>query len=986
MLKKTLNILLWCCLFCCGQEVGLLAGKQRPGSAEQRELSLASDRVADILRFLEIPFRHLEDDRVESKQLQGLRILFLPQNHILPVESAVAVEDFVSHGGKLGVFYNSDPQVLRHLGIAKTLYVGRGDLGEVSGIQFAADAWKASPAFLRQRSGNLLEPHFPLEAAEIKVAGKFVCPAGADSGRIGVTLHTNGFYMSHVYLAQDRPGGAQFFLSFIGNNLPEYWKKAAEKKMTATGRIFGFSGLPELQSWCDAFRSGSKEQFTEAVRLLEQARQFLDLQQYDQAYITADQALKQSRDLFLESCPPRNGEMRGVWIHSPYGILDWGWDRTVEVLAKNGFNAIFPNFLWGYVADYPSDVLPNHPGVLTERGKIDYLQQCLDACRKYQVELHVWKVNWNMGHRTPDDLRRKMRILGRTQVTFSGKDTDYLSPHHPENFALERDSMLELVRKYPVDGIHFDYIRYPDNGTDFSFDARIAFEQYLGRPVQNWPGDCRSPGVDYQAFAQWRRDNITKLVREVSREARKIRPEIKISAAVYGDWESARLSVAQDAGIWIDEGLLDFICPMNYTASTGEFVYLLQKQLVRVRNRIPVYPGIGIHLLPDPAAVAEQIMLSRKHGADGFLCFQHTAEFAGKILPGLRQGVSSLTVTEPLPHHGNPLKIKLRSSQTGLPAGFYSLSEPLLAELQLPANMNPSALRLNLLRNGWDTAPEAKFNLRRDQQALIYRVDIGEPGNYRLELRGENEIGLPLLSRGEIFQVLSHGDEKELLRREGLPEFAENGGLKVAIWQYQSYGGDVILDFLLQQPGLDAAPLYNLHAATLRSCPVIIIPQPKEKAEEFRRSETANLLNRYIRQGGGLLLTHAMVGSRGFVNPVPELIEAVPDQPLNSVFWKSCTEHPVVAGLGESLHESAYPFIVSMRPGKSATAAACSPDQAAVIVAGSLDKGRYTGCGLGLGIGRGEVAAPLSESEEKLLLNIIYWLGQKKPPEQRALP
>ncbi len=69
-----------------------------------------------------------------------------------------------------------------------------------------------------------------------------------------------------------------------------------------------------------------------------------------------------------------------------------------------------------------------------------------------------------------------------------------------------------------------------------------------------------------------------------------------------------------------------------------------------------------------------------------------------------------------------------------------------------------------------------------------------------------------------------------------------------------------------------------------------------------------------------------------------------------------------------------------------AQTANASPENAAVIVAGSLDRGRYTGCGLGLGIGRGEVAAPLSESEQKLLLNVIYWLGQKKQPEQVKVP
>ena len=120
-IEKTILIPLCFCLLCAGQEVGILAGKQRERSASQRELNLAYDRVADILRFLEIPFRRLEDDRIESKQLEGLKVLFLPKNPVLPVKSAEVLEGFVRQGGKLGVFYNADPQVLRLLGIVKPL-------------------------------------------------------------------------------------------------------------------------------------------------------------------------------------------------------------------------------------------------------------------------------------------------------------------------------------------------------------------------------------------------------------------------------------------------------------------------------------------------------------------------------------------------------------------------------------------------------------------------------------------------------------------------------------------------------------------------------------------------------------------------------------------------------------------------------------------------------------------------------------------------
>ena len=189
--------------------------------------------------------------------------------------------------------------------------------------------------------------------------------------------------------------------------LSETYCRNTESRRTGSLVPERFSVFPTVElQLVRAFRDDSKESFDEARK--PGGRHCLQSQQFDEAYINADKALKLSRELFLTSCPARNGEMRGVWIHSPYGIADWGWDRTVEVLAMNGFNAIFPNFLWGYVADYPSEVLPNHPGVITAQGKIDCLQQCLEACRKYKVELHVWKVNWNMGQKT---CARKCRFL-----------------------------------------------------------------------------------------------------------------------------------------------------------------------------------------------------------------------------------------------------------------------------------------------------------------------------------------------------------------------------------------------------------------------------------------------------------------------------------------------------------------------------------------------------------------------------------------------
>ena len=155
------------------------------------------------------------------------------------------------------------------------------------------------------------------------------------------------------------------------------------------------------------------------------------------------------------------------------------WDTAIKTLADNGCNAIFPNMLWGGVAYYKSAVLPVAPEV---RGKGDQIELCLAACRKYGVQCHIWKVNWNMGQHVPKEFVARMKEQGRTQVHFDGSPNNgWLCPSHPDNQKLEIDSMVEVANRYAVDGIHFDYIRYPDESTCFCQGCRERFERKIGR-------------------------------------------------------------------------------------------------------------------------------------------------------------------------------------------------------------------------------------------------------------------------------------------------------------------------------------------------------------------------------------------------------------------------------------------------------------------------------------------------------------------------
>jgi uncharacterized lipoprotein YddW (UPF0748 family) len=135
-------------------------------------------------------------------------------------------------------------------------------------------------------------------------------------------------------------------------------------------------------------------------------------------------------------------------------------------------------------------------------------------------------------------------------------------------------TFAELVGRYPeLDGLHLDYIRYPDTlpfspGTRFGvglsfghgeasrarFRAETGLEAPFGASLAN--GD---------RFDDWRRGQVGGLVLRIRDAARASRPGLELSAAVWGDPSRAYLSIFQDWRGWLSDGLLDFAVPMLYS-------------------------------------------------------------------------------------------------------------------------------------------------------------------------------------------------------------------------------------------------------------------------------------------------------------------------------------------------------------------------------------------------------------------------------------
>ena len=308
----------------------------------------------------------------------------------------------------------------------------------------------------------------------------------------------------------------------------------------------------------------------------------------------------------LNDLPPKCGERRLLWCHSPWGLgyRDADWNASARMIRDMGFTDIIVSVAWANGACYKSDVLPPSPQFSFR--KEDAFELCRAAARKYGLKFHAWMVCFNMGGHADAKAFDRLRAEGRVQIDGKGRANGrWLCPSHSGNVKQIVDALAELAAK-GADGVHLDYIRYPDG--DFC---------HCGR--------CREKAKSFPSWQEFRNAQIGEVVRMASDRIRREYPRVEISAAVRNTiGDSASRAVGQDWHSWCRNGWLDFVCPMDYFPLDASFRALVERQKQEV-SCVKLYPGIGdINLWPDvskdTSRIVGHIKAVREAGLDGF-CF-----------------------------------------------------------------------------------------------------------------------------------------------------------------------------------------------------------------------------------------------------------------------------------------------------------------------------------------------------------------------------
>ena len=176
------------CLLVSAQNVLFVQGVSSDAKA-QTELTNFADKVKKRLAEVGVDYRTAKDNALTAKSFDGISLAIFPYHKQIPPESLKATEEFVAKGGKLAVFYSSNPRLLNLVGVKQTTYLDSKTLGDLHSVAFDQKLISGLPQSMVQMSRNVLDPEL-MEGT--KVLGRWADSNGKEQPRTAVTIHPNG--------------------------------------------------------------------------------------------------------------------------------------------------------------------------------------------------------------------------------------------------------------------------------------------------------------------------------------------------------------------------------------------------------------------------------------------------------------------------------------------------------------------------------------------------------------------------------------------------------------------------------------------------------------------------------------------------------------------------------------------------------------------------------------------------------------------------
>jgi uncharacterized lipoprotein YddW (UPF0748 family) len=366
---------------------------------------------------------------------------------------------------------------------------------------------------------------------------------------------------------------------------------------------------------------------------------------------------------FSQSLPKR--ECRAAWIATVLN-LDWPLNKTqttdaqkqqlIDILNKHkeaGLNAVFLQIRTNSDAFYPTDLSPWSEWLTGVQGKApepfyDPLAFAIAESHKRGLEFHAWFNPYRAVSNVTTAVLADNHIAKKhPEWLLAFGLARILDPAIPEVREHVTQVVMDVVRRYDIDGVHFDDFFYPYPSTGLSYNDDSTFTRY-------------NRGITDRG--NWRRDNVDLLIKNVNDSIKSVKPYVKFGVSPFGIWQNKSTAQPQgsdtkglesyseiycDSRKWAQQGWVDYIAPQIYWyIGFGVADYgILQPWWSQNASNRHIYVGHGAYKVGtdnnwNAGEIPRQINLNRQNAAtiQGSIFFR-TINLTQNVL-GLKDSLS----------------------------------------------------------------------------------------------------------------------------------------------------------------------------------------------------------------------------------------------------------------------------------------------------------------------------------------------------------
>ena len=325
--------------------------------------------------------------------------------------------------------------------------------------------------------------------------------------------------------------------------------------------------------------------------------------------------------------------VKGLWVVRDILKSKSETDKMLSFVEKAGITDVFLQVRGRADAYYKSDIVTRAENLDPGWDPLGYV------CEKLKgraVHVHAWLNVYYLwsADRLPTDSthllyrHREWSAVSRSGASMykegievlkqRGLEGIFLSPANNDFSTYFIDVVVELISRYPIQGIHLDYVRFPSDEYDYSAAIRSKF--LLAYHLD--PLNIVQDESHRKLWDSFRKEQVSELVKQVYRTIKSRDSLLTLSAAVWADAKMADNVVLQDWSGWLNTGQVDFLVLMNYATDDAVYENRLKEAGRRVGDLTRVISGISLYN-QNPDGVKRKLDVSRKYPLRGLSFFSY---------------------------------------------------------------------------------------------------------------------------------------------------------------------------------------------------------------------------------------------------------------------------------------------------------------------------------------------------------------------------